>query len=67
MLKRTISFAVALVLTAGLYAQDNPNIVSVVYFKPKVGQKEQYLDGLKDHTKKFHYGEGPFTIIDSCT
>ncbi|MDP6433482.1 MAG: hypothetical protein QGI15_04085 [Candidatus Scalindua sp.] len=54
MLKRTISFAVALVLSAGLYAQDNPNIVSVVYFKPKAGQREQYLAGLKDHTDKFH-------------
>ena len=54
MLKRTISFSVALVLCAGLYAQDNPNIVGVLYYKPKDGQREQFLDGLKEHTEKHH-------------
>ena len=54
MLKRTIFFAPVLVLCAGLYAQDNPNIVGVLYYKPKDGQREQFLDGLKEHTEKHH-------------
>ena len=51
MLKRTISFSVALVLCAGLYAQDNPNIVGVLYYKPKDGQREQFLMVLRSILK----------------
>ena len=46
MLKRIISFAVALVLSAGLYAQDNPIIGRVTYLKPKAGQTEKFLAGV---------------------
>ena len=49
-----IFFVVGLAFCAELYAQDNPNIVSMIYFKPKAGQKEQYLAGLKEHTEKHH-------------
>ncbi len=49
-----IFFVAGLAFCAELYAQDNPNIVSMIYFKPKAGQKEQYLAGLKEHTEKHH-------------
>ena len=58
MLKRTISFAVALVLCAGLYAQDNPNISRLTYLKPKAGQTEKFLAGVKEHTDKYHKKDG---------
>ena len=54
MLKIIIFLVVGLAFCAELYAQDNPNIVSMIYFKPKAGQKEQYLAGLKEHTEKQH-------------
>ena len=54
MLRIIIFFVVGLAFCAELYAQDNPNIVSMIYFKPKAGQKEQYLAGLKEHTEKHH-------------
>ena len=43
MLRIIIFFVVGLAFCAELYAQDNPNIVSMIYFKPKAGQKKQYL------------------------
>ena len=58
MLKRTISFAVSLVLCAGLYAQDNPNISRLTYLKPKAGQTEKFLAGVKEHTDKYHKKDG---------
>ena len=58
MLKRIISFAVALVLSAGLYAQDNPNIGRVTYLKAKAGQTEKFLAGVKEHTDKYHKKDG---------
>jgi len=58
MLKRIISFAVSLVLCAGLYAQDNPNISRLTYLKPKAGQTEKFLAGVKEHTDKYHKKDG---------
>ena len=58
MLNRIISFAVALVLSAGLYAQDNPNISRLTYLKPKAGQTEKFLAGVKEHTDKYHKKDG---------
>ncbi len=58
MLKRIISFAVSLVLCAGLYAQDNPNISRLTYLKPKAGQTEKFLAGVKEHTYKYHKKDG---------
>jgi len=54
MLRRSISIASIMVFSVGLYAQSTPNIASVVYYKPKAGDRQEYLAGLKDHTKKFH-------------
>tara|TARA_B100001123_G_C15120497_1_gene951146 strand:- start:250 stop:1005 length:756 start_codon:yes stop_codon:yes gene_type:complete len=54
MLKIITFFVVGLAFCAELYAQDKPNVFSMIYFKPKAGQKEQYLAGLKEHTEKHH-------------
>ena len=58
MLKRTISFAVALVLSAGLYAQDKSNIGRVSFLQPKAGETDKFLAGVKEHTNKYHKKDG---------
>lgn len=54
MLKRNLGIIVLLMTCVSMFAQDNANIYGVNYFKPKAGQREAYLSGLKDHTKKHH-------------
>ena len=54
MIKRILGIVVPLLICATLVAQDTPNIYGVNYFKPKADQREEYLAGLKDHTKKHH-------------
>ena len=54
MIKNKIGIIIPLLAFATLIAQTTPNIYGVNYFKPKAGQLEEYLAGLKDHTKKHH-------------
>ena len=54
MMKRILGIIIPLIICATLVAQENANIYRVVYLKPKAGQKEQFLAGLKEHTKKHH-------------
>ena len=54
MIKRILGIFIPLMICATLVAQENANIYRVVYLKPKAGQKEQFLAGLKEHTKKHH-------------
>ena len=54
MMKRILGIIIPLIICATLVAQENANIYRVVYIKPKAGQKEQFLSGLKEHTKKHH-------------
>ena len=54
MLKRNLGIIVLLMTCVSMFAQENANIYGVNYFKPKAGQREAYLSGLKDHTKKHH-------------
>jgi hypothetical protein len=54
MIKRILGIIIPLMICATLVAQDTPNIYGVNYFKPKADQREEYLAGLKDHTKKHH-------------
>ena len=54
MMKRILGIIIPLIICATMVAQENANIYRVVYIKPKSGQKEQFLAGLKEHTKKHH-------------
>ena len=54
MIKRIIGIIIPLLTCVTLVAQENANIYRVIYLKAKAGQKEQFLAGLKEHTKKHH-------------
>ena len=54
MIKRILGIFISLMICATLVAQENANIYRSIYLKPKAGQKEQFLAGLKEHTKKHH-------------
>ena len=54
MMKRILGIIIPLMICATLVAQENANINRSIYIKPKAGQKEQFLAGLNEHTKKHH-------------
>ncbi len=54
MVKRLIAISITLFIFSNLIAQENAKIYRVVYIKPVAGQKDQFLSGLKEHTKKHH-------------
>ena len=54
MVKRIIGIIIPVFICTNLFAQSTANIYGVNYFKPKAGKLEEYLAGLKDHTKKHH-------------
>ncbi len=54
MIKRNIGIVDPLIICANLFTQETTNMYGVNQFKTKADQIEEYLAGLKDHTKKHH-------------
>ena len=54
MIKRILGILIPLLTCAVLVGQANSDIYKVTYIKPKSGQTDKFLSGLKEHTKKHH-------------
>ena len=63
MIKRIIGIIIPLLTCVTLVAQENANIYRVIYLKAKAGQKEQFLAGLKEHTKISIQGFSDLVLI----
>lgn len=54
MTKRILGIFISIFICANIFAQENANIYRVTYIKPKPGQTDKFLTGLKEHTEKHH-------------
>ena len=54
MKKRVLVVIIPLLTCLNIVAQNDANIYRVAFLQPKPGSVDKFLEGVKEHNKKFH-------------